>query len=199
MHESGAPRRSGFADVLVTDMIINKKILACEVLRTWAVSFHLPLNNKAIEETTMRKLTRNLVLAGIAGATTLCSVQALAADEPKSSPPSPRWPYIAAHAAAAGTRLHDQRGVRLELHLPRPDPDLRQAGGAGRIRLRTFKRRLCWCVGLEHQQSAIRGWQLRDRLLPRLQRQTCRRLGLDRGLLRLLLSGRELQKFRACR
>ena len=59
------------------------------MLRAWAVSFHLPLNNKAIEETTMRKLTRNLVLAGIAGATTLCSVQALAADEPKPVAPSP--------------------------------------------------------------------------------------------------------------
>ena len=31
-----------------------------------------------------------------------------------------------------GARLHGQRGVRHELHLPRPDPDLRQAGDAGR-------------------------------------------------------------------
>ena len=43
----------------------------------------------------MRKLTRNLVLAGIAGVTALSSVQALAADEPKKpAPPSPHVGHV---------------------------------------------------------------------------------------------------------
>ena len=42
----------------------------------------------------MRKLTRNLVLAGMAGVTTLCSLQALAADEPKPAPPSPHVGHV---------------------------------------------------------------------------------------------------------
>ena len=42
----------------------------------------------------MRKLTRNLVLAGIAGVTALSSVQALAADEPKPAPPSPHVGHV---------------------------------------------------------------------------------------------------------
>ena len=77
----------------------------------------------------MRKLTRNLVLAGMASMpAVLSSAPALAADA------------LAAHA-------HGQRGVGVELYFPRPDPDLRQTGDPGRHGLFARQRPLCRPLG----------------------------------------------------